>query len=124
MKRKDLNDKNNVEMFTTVVRGGKAFAAEQKIRELKTTMSKLNAQKLKVTHTKITLNSSLNMNNTKSKKYGFLPEKIESKSLSNEKFRTMFNMFHSRLDRYNKKRYSAKKIKLRENLTIGEKVLV
>ena len=119
-------------MFTTVVRGGKAFAAEQKIRELKTTMSKLNAQKLKVPHTKIILNSSLNMNNTKSKKYGFLPEKIESKSLSNEKFRTMFNMrsiektrlVHSRLDRYDKKRYSAKKLKLRENLTIGEKVLM
>ena len=28
VKLKDLNDKNNVEMFTTVVRGGKAFAAE------------------------------------------------------------------------------------------------
>ena len=132
MKLKDLNDKNNAEMFTTVVRGGKAFAAEQKIRELKTTMSKLNAQKLKVTHTKIILNSSLNMNNTKSKKYGFLPEKIESKSLSNEKFRIMFNvrsiektrLVHSRLDRYDKKRYSAKKLKLRENLTTGEKALV
>ena len=33
---KDLNDVNNVGMFTTSVRGGKAFAAEQKIRELKT----------------------------------------------------------------------------------------
>ena len=33
---KDLNDLNNVGMFTASVRGGKAFAAEQKIRELKT----------------------------------------------------------------------------------------
>ena len=36
VKLKDLNEANNVEMFTTSVLGGKAFAAEQKIRELKT----------------------------------------------------------------------------------------
>ena len=35
VKIKDLNDESNVEMFTSSVRGGKAFAAEQKIRELK-----------------------------------------------------------------------------------------
>ena len=47
VKVKDLNDMNNVEMFTTSVRGGKAFAAEQKIRELKNKVTKVNAQKLK-----------------------------------------------------------------------------
>ena len=47
VKVKDLNDLNNVEMFTTSVRGGKAFAAEQKIRELKNRIAKVNAQKLK-----------------------------------------------------------------------------
>ena len=31
----DLNKKFNVNMFLTPVRGGKAFAAEQKLRELK-----------------------------------------------------------------------------------------
>ena len=36
VKFKDLNDRNNVEMFTSSVRGGKAFPAEQKFRELKT----------------------------------------------------------------------------------------
>ena len=35
VKLKDLNDKNNVEMFTTSVCGGKAFAAEQKIENLR-----------------------------------------------------------------------------------------
>ena len=40
---KDLNDENNVDLFTSSVRGGKTFAAEQKIRELKTRISKLNA---------------------------------------------------------------------------------
>ena len=48
----DLNDKNNAEMFTTSVRGGKAFAAEKKIRERKTRISKLSAQKLKISPTK------------------------------------------------------------------------
>ena len=47
VKVKDLNDLNNVEMFRTSVRGGKAFAAEQKIRELKNRIAKVNAQKLK-----------------------------------------------------------------------------
>ena len=52
VKIKDLNDENNVEMFTTSVRGGKAFAAEQKFRELKSRTPKLNAQKLKISPTK------------------------------------------------------------------------
>ena len=47
VKIKDLNNKNNVEMFTTSVRGGRAFAAEQKIRELKSKIAKLNEQKTK-----------------------------------------------------------------------------
>ena len=46
-KIKDLNDENNIDIFTSLVRGSKAFVAEQKIRELKTRTSKLNAQKLK-----------------------------------------------------------------------------
>ena len=32
VKIKDLNEMNNVKMFTTSVRGGKAFAVEQKIK--------------------------------------------------------------------------------------------
>ena len=39
-------------MFSTSLRGGKAFAAEQKIRELKIRISKLKSQKLKNTQTK------------------------------------------------------------------------
>ena len=59
---KDLNDENNVKMFTTVMRGGKAFAAEQKISELKTRISKINGQELKISPAKITETSILNMN--------------------------------------------------------------
>ena len=48
VKIKYLNDLNNVKMFSTSLRGGKAFAAEQKIRELKTRKAKLNNEKLKI----------------------------------------------------------------------------
>ena len=48
VKIKGLNYENNLEMFTSLVRGDKAFAAEQNIREIKTRISKLNAQKLKI----------------------------------------------------------------------------
>ena len=48
IKMHDLNNQNNVEMFTTSIRGRKAFTAEQKIRELKTRVAKHNIQKLKI----------------------------------------------------------------------------
>ena len=92
VKIKDLNDENNVEMFTSSVRGGKAFAAEQKMRELKTKILKLNAQKLKISPAKIVQNSTLNMNLMKSTKYGLSPEEIEKRSLAGERFKTVFNM--------------------------------
>ena len=107
----DLNNQNIVEMFTTSIRGGKAFAAEQKIRELKTRAAKLYIQKLKISPTKIMLKSGANMNNALSEKCGLSPEEIETTSLSEEKFRTLFN-FHrieksrqvpERLNRYDKK---------------------
>ena len=69
---KDLNDLSNVGMFTASVRGGKAFAAEQKIRELKTQIAKLNVQKLKISPAKIIERSALDVNLMKSSKYGFV----------------------------------------------------
>ena len=62
VKIKDLNEQNTVEMFTTAVRGGNAFAAEQKIRELKSRIEKLNAIKMKVMPTNIIFSSAENMN--------------------------------------------------------------
>ena len=122
VKIKHLNDENNVDMFTSSVRGGKAFAAEQKIRELKTRISKLNAQSLKVSPSKIIQNSTLNMNLMKSVKYVLSPEEIESRSLAVEQFKTLFNMhrieksqkLHRRLDRNDVMKYSAKRKKLRD----------
>lgn len=83
VKIKDLNDPNNVDMFTTALSGGKAFSAEQKIRELKTRIAKLNAQKLKISPTKIIEMSVANMNIRPSQKYGLPPEEKERKPLSN-----------------------------------------
>ena len=113
VKLKDLRDKNKAEMFTTSVRGGKAFTAEQKIKELKTTTSKLKAQKLKISPTKIISSSADNMNSVQSEKYG------RKKCLSSERFRTLFNFYriertklvNDRLDTYHKKKYLAKEKK-------------
>ena len=87
-------------MFSTSVRGGKAFAAEQKIRELKTRIAKLHGQKFKITAQKIIEMSTANMNILAGKKYGFSPEEVEKRALESEKFRTVYNMH--RLDKTNK----------------------
>ena len=129
---KDLNDLNNVDMFTVSVRGGKAFAAEQKIRELKTRIAKLNVQKLKISPAKIIQKSTLNMNLMKNKKYALSPEEIEPQSLAGERFKTIFNMYrleksqklHRRQNFHDVRRYSAKRKKLRNNIFMGEKVFV
>ena len=63
-------------MFTTSVRGGKAFPAEQKIRELKTRILKINAEKLKISPSKIIEVSTLNMNLTKRFKMVYLQKKL------------------------------------------------
>ena len=81
-------------MFSTSLRGGKAFVAEQKIRELKTRISKLLGQKLKITPNKIIEISTKNMNIQQSKKYGISPDEVESRALKGEKFRTLYSMSH------------------------------
>ena len=122
VKLKDLNDQNNVEMFTSSVWGRKAFAAERKIRELKTRISKLNAQKLKISLTKIILSSANNMNNLKN--MDFLLKKLKKIIFWWNTFNRIekTKLLHDRVDRYDKKKYLAKRRKLRENLNIGEKV--
>ena len=76
-------------MFTTKVRGGKAFAAEQDIRERKSRISKLKAisdkNKAKIPPTTINKQSGEIMNDVKSEK------EIEKKSLTSEQFKMLFN---------------------------------
>ena len=70
---KKLNKKYNVEMFSTRLRGGKAFAAEQKIREFKKLLLKIKdiykKNKMKFKSNDIIRKTTANMNKTKSTKY-------------------------------------------------------
>ena len=93
---KRLNEKYNIDMFSTKGRGEKAFAAEQKIREFKKLLFK-SKKHHKATKTsmvdlrKLIRNAVQNMNNTNSQKYGLPPEKIEEKSLESKKFREVYD---------------------------------
>ena len=124
-------------MFSTKLRGGKAFATKKKLRKFKKLL--LKSKRLhKVMKTgrldprKLIRNAAQNMNNVNSQKYGVPLEMVEEKSLEDEKFREVYN-FHRMVRvsrdakrykhndiRFDKKTYK----KLRSPLTIREKVLV
>ena len=136
-KIKKINEKYNVEMFSTKTRGGKAFAAEQKIREFKKIL--LRSKRLhKSTKTsrldakKIIRNAVQNMNNTNSQKYELAPNTIEKKSLENKDFREIYDFRRMVKVSKSTERYSQSderldkksRKKLRSPLMVGEKVLV
>ena len=135
-KIKALNQKYNVEMFSSKNRGGKAYAAEQKIREFKKILFRIKTRykrlKKRLNSAQLIKKAVQNMNNVKSSKYGFEPEYIERESLKDESFKERFD-FH-RLKRVTKdfKRYKRhdiqfdlkRKKRLREPLAIGERVLI
>ena len=84
-------------MFSLRIRGGKAFAAEEKIREFKKILFKMKrlhkATKGKRLDSKKLIRKAVeNMNNTYSQKYGFPPETVENKTLS-DIFREIYD-FH------------------------------
>ena len=132
---KKLNKKYNVEMFSTRVRGGKAFAAEQKIRELKKLLLKIKSiykkNGMRVKPNELIKKTTTNMNKTKTTKYQIEPEYVEKKSLEDDNFREKFDFYRIEKVGKNNKRIKrhiikkdANKRKLREPLAIGEKVLV
>ena len=145
-KIKELNKKYNVDMFSTKNRGGKAYAAEQKIREFKKILFRIKKTykrlKKRLNSAKLIKKTVHNMNNTKSVKYGFEPEIIENRSLIDDNFREKYDFYRlnqvtkafKRLNQVTKafKRYKKhdinvdlkRKKKLREPLTIGERVLI
>ena len=82
-----------------------------------TRITKLDSQKLKISPTEMILKSAANKSNVMSDKYRLSLEETEKRSLSDEKFKTLFN-FHKiektrqvleRLDRYDKKKYKFKR---------------
>ena len=112
---KKINLKYNVDMFSTNIRGGKAFAAEQKIRELKKILFKTKnvykRSKKKIKSKKIIEKAIENMNKINSEKYGLPPEIIEKKTLSDNVFKEIFDFYRmvkvskavDRYERYNEK---------------------
>ena len=133
---KKINLKYNVDMFSTNIRGGKAFAAEQKIRELKKILFKTKnvykRSKKKINSKKVIEKAIENMNKINSEKYGLPPEIIEKKTLSDNVFKEMFDFYRmvkvskavDRYEPYNEKVDERQKKKLREPLEIDEKVLI
>ena len=132
---KKLNRKYKVEMFSTRVRGGKAFAAEQKIREFKKILLKVKTlyqrTKMKLKPNELIRKVTTNMNKTKTKKYQIEPENVEKKALTDDNFREKFDFYrlakvgkeNKRHERYMTKKDSYKR-KTRDPLNIGEMVLV
>ena len=135
---KILNDEFKVEMFHTKVRGGKAFAAEQKIREFKKKL--LRSKRFeKQSNKRIRPNDLIkkaakNMNETISTKYQLVPETIEKRSLNSNDgkyFQEIYEFMRIRKiennqmtnDKYNEK-IDRRKRKLRNPLNLDEKVLV
>ena len=70
-------------MFHTRTRGGKAFAAEQKIREFKKLLLKMKniikKEKKRIKSNDVIKKITYNMNNAKSQKYQIEPEVVEKK---------------------------------------------
>ena len=137
---KKLNVKYNVEMFSSVTRGGKAFVAEQRIREFKNILFKskrLHKATIgkRLDSKKLIKKAVENLNKTNSQKYGLPPETVEEKTLSDNSFREIYD-FH-RIVRVSKdaarykrhdicldKKLNSRRKQLREPLTVGERVLV
>ena len=135
---KKLNDEFNVDMFHTRVRGGKAFAAEQKIREFKKILLK-NKRLGKDRGKRIKPNDLIrkaaqSMNETISTKYQLAPETIEKRSLNPNEGKYFQEIYvfmrlkkiennQMRNDKYNQK-LDRRKRKLRSPLNLDEEVLV
>ena len=100
-----LNTKYNVDMFSTAVLGGKAFAAERKFREPKNRLSRLlvlqRNSKTKLKSPNILIQKAVeNMNSLPTAKYGVEPDKIEKSSLESDWLREWFDI--RRLSRISK----------------------
>ena len=132
-----LNKKYNVDTFSTAVRGGKAFAAEKKLRELPKRLSRLlvlqRNSKTKLKSPNIQIQKAVeNMNSLPTAKHDVEPDKIQKRSLESDWFREWFDIrrlsriskAQPRYERYQKKKYLRKKKRLRVPLEIGEDVLL
>ena len=136
---KKLNKEFDVEMFHSKVRGGKAFAAEQKIRELKKILLKskrfVKSRGERIKPNQLIKKAVENMNETASTKYGVSPESVENKTIDSSKDsefnREMYDFLRVKKvanNQYRNMKYDTKKDRrqkrLRNPLFLDEKVLV
>ena len=135
---KKLNNEFNVEMFHSKVRGGKAFAAEQKIREFKKLLLKskrfIKRKGERLRPLQVIKKAVENMNETISTKYGVSPESVEKNTVDledGEFNREMYDFQRIKKvdnNNYRTRKYETKKDKrrrkLRNPLYLDEKVLV
>ena len=121
------------------MRGGKAFAAKQKICELKKLLLRSkrvqNSFSKQIKPNELIKKATFNLNNTRSAKYGFSPKQIEEKSLNPERgqqFKETYDFSRlwrikeaqGRSERYAKNLDARKKRRTCDPLDIGEKVLL
>ena len=135
---KKLNNDFNVEMFHTKVCGGKAFAAEQKIREFKKILlrskrfEKLGKNKIKPND--LIRKAAQNMKESISTKYNLAPETIEKINLNpndGKFFQEIYDFLRLRKiennqmrnEKYNQK-IDRRKRTLRSSLNLDKNVLV
>ena len=136
---KKLNEENNVEMYSTKLREGKAFAAEQKIREFKKILLRskriIKSRGDRLKPNEIIRKATSNMNKKIMPMYDVAPETILSKSLdpkTGEEFQQIYDFRriaavgkrHDREQKYFEKIDRQKRRQLRDPLNIGERVFV
>ena len=129
-----LNQKY-VLMFHIKIRGGKAFAAKQKIREFKKILQKSKrmhkqSSTKRIEPKKLIQCAANNLNNIPSQKYGVSPNFVEENIQQDEKLRRIFDFYRLvKVQKYTE-RYKCNDIRkddkkretLRKPLLIGEKV--
>ena len=122
----DLNKKFTVNMFSTAVRGGKVFAVEQRLRELKKRIFRLKAMEKRLPKKQnpyeIMKKSVDNMNSLPSEKNKQAPNEIEKSSLNSEASRERFNFVRSK--KLEKKNLDRENLPRRFKRELGEEVLV
>ena len=87
-------------MFITHIRGGKAFAAEQKIRKFKKLLFKIYKVQKKLSTKRIDAKKLIqkatnNLNSITSAKYSNPLEEIKVKSLKDNRFREIYDFYRS-----------------------------
>ena len=125
-------------MFSSRVRDGKAFSAEQRIREVKRLLFKSKKdtqgnfhQLARFDPKKLIRKATANMNNSQSQKYSYSPKAIEENVRRSDKFRDIYDFYRLLKLQKHTKRYAcadAKKDKLlsrwlRKPRKVGERML-